>query len=147
MWGVVAALVGGLFTLTTSFAKSRSEPRLYRLLTRQVALLEKLPSGSAAYRDMLELTDHTAGNLKTREIARSTRKLNGGNVAAVIFLGVVGGVLGYWLLMWAVASAGTVWYWLALVLLVTVVLFIVGLLIAGVSSIYAPPKGKESSDK
>lgn len=81
--------------------------------------------------------------LKDREMHRLTRKLNGGNVAALILVALVGGGVVYGLVSAAVAFADRpVIFWLFIVVAVLVGLFAIALAAAGLGTLYEPPREK-----
>lgn len=140
-----------LGTLLAGFSRSDSAPREVRLLVRLAEAAghvgHETPGGKALDAALQELADGYAERARTRR----SRKVNGGNVAALIFVGLLGAVAVYFLSMlalwlgtltsmggWAIVLAILAW------LLVTAVGGVaIGLLAVGSRTIYDQPKPSE----
>lgn len=103
----------------------------------------KLEGNAVALQHLDSLLANEAKALKERETFRLTRKLNGGNVAALIFVALVGGGVVYWLISGAIATAGVSrWSWVFIVLAALVGIFTIALAAVGLGTLYAPSRAK-----
>lgn len=101
--------------------------------------LAVLPEGKVK-NNILNLLDIETNRL----IEQNTRKVNVANIAALVFVSVVGGGLSYLLALWATNITG-LFSILAWLLFAVVVFFTLGISLAGLGSIYEKPKvGKKS---
>ncbi|MDL9944189.1 hypothetical protein QSJ19_01050 [Gordonia sp. ABSL11-1] len=77
---------------------------------------------------------------------RDSRKLDGGSVAALIVVTIVGALAGWAVIYWLVA-VWPVWYWTALALAAVIVVFglTLGLAAAGITQIWKYPDEDEPS--
>ncbi len=81
--------------------------------------------------------------LKERETYRLTRKLNGGNVATLIFVALAGGGIVYGLVSAAISlDEKSEMFWLFMSVAVVVGLFVIALAAVGLGTLYEPPKEK-----
>ncbi|EHK89178.1 hypothetical protein SZMC14600_01399 [Saccharomonospora azurea SZMC 14600] len=102
--------------------------------------LEDVPD-ALTHMDMLIASE--AQLLKERETHRPTRKLNAGNVAALIFIALVGGAIVYGLVSIAIAIQDTaVLFWLIILVTGVVGAFVVALAAVGLGAVYEPPREK-----
>jgi amino acid transporter len=80
----------------------------------------------------------------TRVKDRLTRKVNSGNLSALIFVSVVGGTFSYLLVLWA-TNASQVLSIVAWILFGLIALFTLLMAISGFSLLYAPNKNSDKS--
>ena len=138
-------------TLLTVFLgpllRGEVEGRLVRRARAVAELREKVEPGSPAQRHLDALLNDQAAMIRVRGRARIHRKVNGSNLSALIFVGVVGGGVVYGLLTLAFQIHDPIAFWIVIVLTVIVGVFIVGLTAAGSRTIFAPkkPTGSASS--
>ncbi|MDQ1206602.1 hypothetical protein [Microbacterium sp. SORGH_AS_0862] len=117
--------------------------RLLKRISEHANLREKLAENSAALKDLDALLDLEVRRLRERERHRLTRKLNGANVAALIFVALAGGGIVYGLLSLGISLGPTGWAIAAYVGAALVAVFAVGLAAVGVGTLYEPPKEKK----
>lgn len=141
LWTAVAVAV--LTVIVGPILRGELSGRLLKRVTAHAELREHLADNVAAKEELDGLIMAEVKALRAREESRLTRKLNGGNVAALIFIAVLGGGLVYGLMAWAGAVAGT---WFAVILYIVaalVGLFTIALAAVGVGTLYAPPRTEE----
>ncbi len=105
---VVPILLGVIGPLISREAGTRE----YRRVKRHAQLRSLLTDGSDAAKKMDALLDHEVGRLVDRSSTRASRKLDGGNLAAIVFVSLIGGAVSFGLVTWAQATTGF-WAWVA----------------------------------
>lgn len=105
---IVPILLGVIGPLISREAGSRE----YRRVKRHAQLRSLLADGSDAAKKMDVLLEHEVGRLADRSSTRTSRKLNGGNLAAIVVVSLIGGLVSFGLVTWAQAGTGF-WAWVA----------------------------------
>lgn len=120
--------------------------RLAKKIARHADLCQKLKGNPEATSHLDLLLAKETKVLNERETCRLTRKLNGGNVATLIFVALLGGGFVYGLISVAIALAETpVWFWALMVLGVIVGIFTIALAAVGLGSLYEPRENIEKT--
>jgi hypothetical protein len=139
---LVSAIAVALLTVVLGpLLRGEVSGRLLKRISSHASLREKLAGNVDALASVDELLVKELGVLNERETYRLTRKLNGGNVAAVVFVALAGGAIVYGLVSAAIALIATViWFWVLIVAAVLVALLAIGLAAVGMGTLYAPKK-------
>lgn len=117
--------------------------RLGKSIATRADIRQKLEENSEAVSHLDALFVNETQFLKDREARHLTRKINGGNVAALILVAVAGGGIVYGLVSVAIASIGKpVLFWLFMVVAGLVGLFAIALTSVGLGTLYEPPREK-----
>lgn len=138
LWSAIAVAV--LTVVVGPILRGELSGRLLKRVVAHAELREKLADASPAQREIDALLDAEVKVLRERAEYRLTRRLNGGNVAALVFVALVGGGVVYGLVTAGLALPGTVWAVLFFIVAVLVGLFAVALAAAGMRTLYEPPK-------
>ncbi len=129
---VVPILLGVIGPVVSREAGGRE----YRRVKRHAQLRSLLTDGSDAAKKMDVLLDHEVGRFADRSVTRASRKLNGGNLAAIVVVSLFGGAVSFSLVTWAQASTGF-WAWVAWILFALwtfgVLIFV---LVGGLANLY-----------
>lgn len=145
LWSAIAVAV--LTVIVGPIIRGEVSGRLLKRIAAHADLRSKLSDGSAAKRELDALLDAEVKALRTQSEYRLTRRVNGGNVAALIFIALVGGLIVYGLVAAGLALSGTGWAIILFVVAVLVGLFAILLAAAGMGTLYAPPKPRKSTPK
>lgn len=137
LWSAVAV---ALLTIVLGPAvRGELSDRLVKRLSAHAELREKIAEVPGAVKELDALLTAEVSVLRRREEFRLTRKLNGPNVAAVIFVALFGGGGVYLLVSGGITVGGGV----AVALYICAGiwgLFFVGLAAVGSKTLYDPPK-------
>lgn len=143
LWSAVAVAI--LTVVIGPILRGEASGRLAKRIAAHADLRQKLEGNSVALQHLDSLLTSESQVLNERETYRLTRKLNGGNVAALVVVALVGGGLVYGLVSGAIAaSALPVLPWVVVALAVLVGVFTIGLAAVGLGTLYAPPRDKSS---
>lgn len=119
--------------------------RLVKRVAAHAELREKIADVPAALADLDHLLTSEVAVLREREEYRLTRKVNGANVAALIFVAVTGGG-GVYGLVTAGLAAGGAWGIVLFVIAGVYGLFFVALAAVGTRTVFSPPKNKAKAE-
>lgn len=136
LWSAIAVAI--LTVVVGPFVRGEVGNRLQKRVAGHVQLREHLAGNTDALRSLDALLVTELLELKKREENRLTRKLNGGVVATLIFVAVIGAGIVYALTSWAAAVQGTVLSVIVYVAAALVGLFTIALAAAGVGTLYKP---------
>ncbi|BDZ54166.1 hypothetical protein [Agromyces marinus] len=139
---VIPALFGVVGNMISREART---PRDIRNLGHLADSLSKAPVGSEAHDALSALVAEYARRVHPGLI--QPRKLNKTNVALTVFIILVSGAAILGLFNWIVATNGTGWSVLAIVVTVLIGLFLFLLNIAAVTTWYNEPSARKSADK
>jgi predicted small lipoprotein YifL len=146
LWSAITVAL--LTVVVGPLLRGEASGLLVKRITSHAALREKLGENIEALKHLDALLVKEFEVLKERETYRLTRKVNGGNVAALVLVALVGGTSVYGLISATMSVTGApVLYWLLLVLAVIVGFFSIALAAVGLGALYAPPKAKVASTK
>jgi hypothetical protein len=120
---------------------------LARRTLHHAELRSKLADQSTSARQIDVLLEAETKALSDRGINRIGRKLNGGNVAALVFVSLIGGALVFASATWALATSNNFGAAVLWALTILIGLFFVLLATAGLGTLYAPAKHKETRDR
>lgn len=137
LWSALAVAV--LTVIVGPILRGELSGRLLKRVIAHAELRKHLDDNLEAKGELDALLTTEIKAMRTREETRLTRKLNGGSVAALIFVAVFGGGLVYGLMAWAATVAGS---WFAVILYIVaalVGLFTIALAAVGVGTLYTPP--------
>lgn len=139
LWSAIAVSI--LTVVIGPLLRGEVSSRLVKRIASHADLRQKLEGNSAALTNLDSLLATETAALMERETYRLTRKLNGSNMAALIFVALAGGGLVYGFISIAVTlSEVPVLYWVFFVLAVLAGLLSISLAAVGVGTLYAPPK-------
>lgn len=136
LWSAIAVAI--LTVVVGPFVRGEVGDRLQKRVAGHAQLREHLAGNPDALESLDALLVTELRELKKREENRLTRKLNGGVVATLIFVAVVGAGIVYALTSWAAAVQGTVLSVIIYVAAALVGLFTIALAAAGVGTLYKP---------
>lgn len=136
LWSALAVAV--LTVIVGPLLRGEVSGRLFRRIRAHVDLREKLAEDGPSLKELDTLIAKELETLREREISRLTRKINGGNLAALIFIALAGGGIVYGLISAAFALPDTGLFWAFWILAAIAALFTFGLAAVGVGSLYAP---------
>lgn len=143
LWSAVAVAI--LTVVVGPILRGEASGRLAKRIAAHADLRQKLEGNSAALQHLDSLLVSESQVLEERETYRLTRKLNGGNVAALVLVALVGGGLVYGLVSGALAASDVpVLRWSLVALAVVVGSFFVALATVGLGTVYAPPRDKSA---
>jgi hypothetical protein len=131
--GFLVPIVTGVVLPLMGVRKEPRDPSAVRSMSRHAKLHEALPEESRA--PIQKLLEFEAAKYARTLMRKGTRKLNGGNLAAVIFIGVLTGVVEYFLVYFAFS------WWPALLIAGAVFGFSAALLSAGFTQMYVYEEG------
>lgn len=139
IFGVAVAVLSFLSSLIKFFNEQNIGIKVTKRAKEYADIYSSLPDGIDAKTDVAKLL-----KLETEQLLeRRLRKINYGNVAAVIIVALVGGGLSYLLALWATNSP-TIIAVLAWILFTAVAFFTLGISITGLASVYQEPKRKNN---
>lgn len=121
-----------------------SSSSLAKDVRHHAELRGKLEVGTAAAAELDELLAAETLALKERSLARLTRKVNPGAVAAVIVVTVLGGLVFYGLWSGTAAVADGLWFWVLVVVTALYGLFFLAFMLVGLGKIYDPVAASNS---
>jgi hypothetical protein len=144
---LISAVAVALLTVVLGpILRGEVSGRLIKRISGHAGLREKLTGNAAALEELDELLVAELKVLNEKETYRLTRKLNGGSLAALIFVAVLGGAVVYGLVSAAIALIGTViWFWVLIILAVLAGLFTIALAAVGLGTLYAPPRAASAT--
>jgi VIT1/CCC1 family predicted Fe2+/Mn2+ transporter len=140
---LISAFVVALVTAATPLFRPEANRGLAKRLAHHADLRSNLEGNREALANIDALLVAETERLKEKEIARVTRKLNGGNVAALIFVAVVGGGFVFLITSLATSLVGSFFAVVLWVVAVLVGLFTVVIGLVGLGTLYAPRKQPE----
>ncbi|MBW8763331.1 MAG: hypothetical protein JF592_12205 [Microbacterium sp.] len=140
-----SAIVVALLTIVLGpLLRGELSGKLIKRVAAHVELREKITDVPDALADLDHLLSTEIAVLREREEYRLTRKVNGANVAALIFVALLGGGGVYGLITAGIAVGGG-WGITLYVLAVIYGLFFVALAAVGTRTVFSPPKENEST--
>lgn len=141
IWSAISVAV--LTVVIGPLLRGEISGQLAKRIATHANIRQNLEGNAEAVAHLDELLTRETRLLKDREIHRLTRKLNGVNVAALIFVALVGGGAVYGLVSAAAAFAeNPVIVWLFIVGAVLTGLFAIALAAVGLGTLYEPPREK-----
>lgn len=141
LWSAISVAV--LTVIVGPLLRGEISGRLAKRIAAHADLRKKLEGNADAVAHLDALLTRETLTLADRETHRLTRKLNGGNVAALIFVALVGGGVVYGIVSAAIALAeNPVLFWLFMIVAGLVGLFAIALAAAGLGTLYEPPREK-----
>lgn len=141
LWSAISVAV--LTVVVGPLLRGEISGRLAKRIALHADIRQKLEDVPDALTHMDMLIASEAQLLKERETHRLTRKLNAGNVAALISIALVGGAIVYGLVSIAIAIQDTaVLFWLIILVTGVVGAFVVALAAVGLGAVYEPPREK-----
>ncbi len=122
---------------------------LLRRLTSHASLRQSLKGHTSALRELDALISIEAAELRARETHRLTRKVDWSSVGALVVVGIVGGVIVFGLVTWAISVSETpIAYWGLILLAVVVGVFTVALAGVGMNQLFvSTPDSNKSKDQ
>ncbi|MDA4895513.1 hypothetical protein PFZ55_52545 [Streptomyces sp. MS2A] len=138
LWSAVSVAI--LTIVLGPMLRGELSGRLAKRIAAHADLREKVEKNPAAVKDLDILLATEIEVLRQREEYRLTRKVNGGNVAALIFVALLGGGGVYGLVSWGLIVGGG---WSIAIYIAAAVygLFFVAVAAAGTRTVFAPAKG------
>lgn len=143
LWSAISVAV--LTVVVGPLLRGEISGRLAKRIALHADIRQKLEDVPDALTHMDMVIASEAQSLKERETHRLTRKLNAGNVAALIFIALVGRAIVYGLVSIAIAIAiqdTAVLFWLIILVTGVVGAFVVALAAVGLGALYEPPREK-----
>jgi len=141
LWSAIAVAI--LTVVIGPLLRGEASGRLAKRIALHTDLRPKLEGNSVALEHLDSLLVNEAKALEERETYRLTRKLNGGNVAALIIVALAGGGVVYGLISGAIATSDVpAWPWVFIAFAVLVGIFTIALAAVGLGTLYAPPRDK-----
>lgn len=143
---IISGVAVAFLSFLSSLIKFLNEPNVgvrgMKKMKDYTEMYAALPDRVDAKKDIAKLLKQET----ERTLRLTNRKVNKSNVAAVIFLSVLGGGLSYLFALWATNSSITIITILAWLLFATAVVFTFGISIAGLADLYEQPENKKSDD-
>jgi hypothetical protein len=141
LWSAIAVAI--LTVVIGPLLRGEASGRLAKRIALHADMRPKLEGNAVALKHLDSLLANEAKALEKRETYRLTRKLNGGNVAALIFVALAGGGVVYGLISGAIATeAVPAWPWVFIVLAALAGIFTIALAAVGLGTLYAAPREK-----
>lgn len=141
LWSAISVAV--LTVVIGPLLRGEISGRLTKRIAAHAEIREKLENNVDAVAHLDELIASETQVLKDRETYRLNRKLNGGNVVAVIFVASMGGGIVYGLVSAAIAFMATpVMFWLFMIVAGVVGMFAIAMAAVGLGTLYKPPREK-----
>jgi len=132
----LSSIIVAIIPLIASLVKERNPTsKNIKKIKEYIDLYTSMPEGITAKKDLAQLLNHEVSLI----VKHTTRKLNGANLTAVIFVAIIGGGLSYLCALWAV-RAPFAWIFFAVILF-----FSIGVSVVGLSSIYEESSPKPKS--
>lgn len=138
LWSAIAVAV--LTVFIGPLLRGEVSGRLARRIATHSQIRANIPDTSSAAKKLDELLLSEVTQLAERETSRLTRRINGGNVAALVFVAIAGGAIVYGLISAAIALQESGWSWIFWIVAGLVAVFALALSAAGLGSLYAPKK-------
>lgn len=142
---LLSALGVALLTAVTGpIVRGETDSKLVKRLARHVDIRARLSGNRQAEEYLDELVAMESRVLLKRESRRLNRTVDGGSVAALVFVSLTGGAVVYFLVAWAIAldSRGP-GFWLLIFVATAVGSFAAGLSAVGVTTIYKYPSDED----
>ncbi|WP_143882746.1 hypothetical protein [Curtobacterium sp. KBS0715] len=143
MWQTIAVIAVPLVSVLIGLFRGGGDTRLSRRVKHHAEILKVLDGFTKASDAMEGLLVEEIGVLKDRELARSRRRVNGGNLAVAVILAVVTAGATFWLTTFASEHGRDPWAWIGVTLLSLLAVTLVIFTVAGFSTIYNPPSNKK----
>jgi hypothetical protein len=141
LWSAISVAV--LTVIVGPLLRGEISGRLAKRTAAHADLRKKLEGNADAVAHLDALLTREVLTLADRETHRLTRKLNGGNVAALIFVALVGGGVVYGIVSAAIALVeNPALFWLFMIVAGLVGLFAIALAAVGLGTLYEPPREK-----
>jgi len=141
MWAVIGAVLAPLVTALAAIMQARAGS--VKGMKEHAEIAAKLSSGSKAREAVEALIEFQAATLLARARSKASRKLNGANLAAAIFLTLLTAFVIYFGIVLTQLTWSSGFGWVPLVLLVAIGGFLLALTAVGYASMYNPPKSKQ----
>lgn len=142
LWSAISVAV--LTVVIAPLLRGEISGQLAKRIATHAEIRQNLEGNAEAAAHLDALLTSETRVLRDRETHRLTRKLNGGNVAALVFVALVGGGSVYGLVSGAVAIAEKPgFFWVLIVVAIIVGLFAIALAAAGLGTLYEPPREKK----
>lgn len=142
LWAAIAVAV--LTVIVGPVLRGEFGNRSTRRLAHHASLRESLSGNTGALEAIDELIEVEAIKLRKRELRRLSREIDGGSIAALIFVTVVGSGVVYGLIALANAISSGPWYWALIFLATGVGGLAFGISAVGTATIYKYPDNEES---
>lgn len=142
LWSAIAVAL--LTVVIGPLVRGEVSGRLNKRVTSHAELRKNLAGNPTAIAEIDQLLNAEVKALREREVNRLTRRLNGANVAALIFVALVGSAVVYGLVSAGLATQGTFWSFALFFVAALAGFFTIGLAAVGLRTLYEPrkPKGK-----
>ncbi|PQZ51102.1 MULTISPECIES: hypothetical protein [unclassified Microbacterium] len=138
LWSAIAVAL--LTVVVGPLLRGEVSGKLHKRIAAHADLREKLEGNKVALTDLDDLLNEEVKVLRDREVYRLTRQLNGGNVAALVIVALVGGAIVYGLVSGGLALQGSLWSIALYVAAALVGLFAIALAAVGLRTLYEPRK-------
>ena len=136
MWAAIAAAVPLVVAIVSGVFSSAG---LHRRIKSNAELLP-LVKGTPAEALLIQALSAQLENLRDREVARASRKLNRASLALAIVLTLIAAAIIYGLASWVAFWVDNPFQWVSIVVLCVVGVGALIFVVAGFSTIYNPKK-------
>lgn len=142
----ISAIAVSLLTVVLGpLLRGEISGRLVKRIAVHADLRQKIEGNEKAIAELDSLLAIEIASLREKETYRLYRKINGANVAALVVVAVIGGLVEYFLVSVASHSLhAPVLFLILVVFAVLVGIIAIGIAAAGVSSLYEPAEKSES---